>query len=469
MGGGSGSDTDCLLAALLRAGCHAEAAAFSGDDALDEAWLAAASTADGLLLVVDASRAPEARPVRQARVAALQGVRHVVLAVNKLDRMDFDEARFKAVAAAYQDLIADEFASFSAIPLSALDGDNVAQHSDRTPWYVGPSLCDALSALSPASGEDAADAAAHPERADQFEAQLLWLGKAALVPGRQYRIRLAGQDGTAMVTRIKHRLDTMTRAQLSAKRLGGHDLATVNLATAVPVAFEPRGGRRRLSRFILFDLQTGEQAGVGCIEFALRRASNLHWQAMALNKTSRAAIKSQTPCCIWFTGLSGSGKSTVANMLEKQLHVEGKHTYLLDGDNVRHGLNRDLGFTEADRVENIRRVAEVARLMVDAGLIVLVSFISPFRSERRMARSLFGSEEFVEVFVDTPIAACEARDVKGLYAKARRGELKNFTGIDSPYEPPECPEVRLDTLRYSPDACAGQVLNVLLGGGSMVL
>jgi bifunctional enzyme CysN/CysC len=300
-----------------------------------------------------------------------------------------------------------------------------------------------------------------PEVADQFEAKLLWMTEHAMSPGRQYVMKLASKEVTATITEIKYRVDVNTGAQLAAKTLGLNEIASVKLSTAAPVVFEPYALNRVLGSFILIDKLSLETVGAGMIDFALRRASNIHWQALELNKTSRAEQKHQQPRCIWFTGLSGSGKSTIANMLDKRLHADGKHTYLLDGDNVRHGLNRDLGFTEVDRVENIRRIAEVAKLMVDAGLIVLVSFISPFRNEREMARELFDSGEFVEVFVDTSLEECEKRDVKGLYAKARQGQLKNFTGIDSPYEVPERPEIRLLTQQDSVEICVEKILKCL--------
>ena len=302
----------------------------------------------------------------------------------------------------------------------------------------------------------AADAA--PAVADQFEAKLLWMIDHPMMPGRQYLMKLACKEVTATITEIKYREDVNTGVHLAAKTLGLNEIATVKLSTSAPVVFEPYGVNHTLGAFILVDKLTFDTVGAGMIDFALRRASNIHWQALELNKAARAEQKHQAPKCIWFTGLSGSGKSTIANLLEKRLHADGKHTYLLDGDNVRHGLNRDLGFTEADRVENIRRVAELARLMVDAGLIVLVSFISPFEAERRMARALFAEDEFVEVFVDTSLQECERRDVKGLYAKARRGELQNFTGIDSPYEPPVAPEVHLHPDQVPPESCVETVL-----------
>jgi bifunctional enzyme CysN/CysC len=304
-------------------------------------------------------------------------------------------------------------------------------------------------------------AAAPPEVADQFEAKLLWMVEHAMTPGRQYLMKIACKEVTATITAIKYREDVNTGAHLAAKSLGLNEIAVVNLSTGAPLVFEPYGVNRVMGGFILIDKLTFETVGAGMIDFALRRASTIHWQMLEINKSERAAQKHQASRCIWFTGLSGSGKSTIANLLEKRLHAEGKHTYVLDGENVRHGLNRDLGFTEADRVENVRRVAEVARLMADAGLIVLVSFISPYTSERRMARDLFEPGEFVEVFVDTPVEECERRDAKGLYARARQGGLENFTGIDSPYERPQAPEVHLRTPEMSPEDCVEAVLRAL--------
>ena len=299
------------------------------------------------------------------------------------------------------------------------------------------------------------------EPADQFEVRLQWKHPHPLIPGRPYRLRIGDREVVATVTMIKYREDAQSGARLAARALGAGEVGVANLSTNRAIAFQPFAVDREQGSFALLDKESGEALGTGTIDFALRRAANVHWQALDVDKAARAALKHQAPRCIWFTGLSGSGKSTLANLLEKRLHAKGLHTYTLDGDNVRHGLNRDLGFTEADRVENIRRVAEVARLMVDAGLVVLVAFISPFRAERRMARELFAAGEFVEVFVDAPLAECERRDTKGLYAKARRGELANFTGIDSPYEPPEAPEIRLHTAEQPAAACVQGIIDAL--------
>ncbi|WP_295445354.1 sulfate adenylyltransferase subunit CysN [uncultured Thiodictyon sp.] len=502
-----------------------------------------ASTADLAVILIGARKGVLTQTRRHSRIVAMMGIRHVVLAVNKMDLVGCDQAIYDGIVADYQTFAAGfAFSSIQAIPLSGLDGDNVLNHSTRMPWYSGPTLMEYLDtvgvhapnerdafrlpvqwvnrpnldfrgfcgriaegAVRPGdtvrvlpsgvtvqvkailAGFDEVDmatagdavtltlteevdasrgdvlvaAAAPAEVADQFEAKLLWMVEHPMSPGRQYLLKLACKEVTATITDIKYREDVNTGTHLAAKTLGLNEIATVNLSTSAPLVFEPYGANRVLGGFILIDKLTFETVGAGMIDFALRRANNIHWQALELSKTVRAAQKHQAPRCIWFTGLSGSGKSTIANVLEKRLHAEGKHTYLLDGDNVRHGLNRDLGFTEADRVENIRRVAEVARLMVDAGLIVLVSFISPFISERRMARELFAPGEFLEVFVDTPIEECERRDVKGLYAKARAGTLKNFTGIDSPYEAPQAPELHLHAGQLSTQACVDALVGAL--------
>lgn len=311
-------------------------------------------------------------------------------------------------------------------------------------------------------GDVLSAAAAPAEVTDQCEATLLWLCDRELVAGRPYFLKIHTKDVSATVTDIKYRLDVNTGAKLAAKSLALNEIASVNLSISQPVAFEPYAVNRRLGAFILIDKQTSDTVGAGMIQHALRRSTNIQWQHLDVGKVARAAQKHQKPMCLWFTGLSGSGKSTIANLVERRLLAEGRHTYLLDGDNVRHGLNRDLGFTEADRVENIRRVAEVARLMVDAGLIVLVSFISPFRAERRLARELMAPGEFVEIFVDTPLEECERRDPKGLYAKARQGLVKNFTGLDSAYERPEAAEIILDTVAHDAAACADMICRLIV-------
>lgn len=503
-----------------------------------------ASTADLAVILVDARKGLLPQTHRHSRIVAMMGIRHIVLAINKMDLVAWDAVRYDALKNDYRTFSAKlGFASCVAIPVSGLDGDNVQRRSPRAPWYAGPTLMEHLSTvqvypplrreafrmpvqwvnrpdadfrsfcgriaegqvrvsdtvrIQPSGvltqvqsilagfdnvaaagigesialtfstevdvsrGDMVSSSAAPVEVADQFCARLLWMSQHPLIPGRQYLLKCASKEVGATVMDIRFREDVSTGAQLAAKVLHLNEIATVHLSVSAPLVFEPYSVNRTLGGFILIDKLSFETVGAGMLEFALRRADNIQWQALDVNKTVRAAHKLQTPRCVWFTGLSGSGKSTIANLLEKHLHAAGKHTYLLDGDNVRHGLNRDLGFTEADRVENIRRVAEVARLMVDAGLIVLVSFISPFRSERRMARTLFVDGEFVEVFVDTPLAECERRDVKGLYAKARRGELKNFTGIDSPYEAPESPELTLDTVSTPLEDAITQLMQRLL-------
>ncbi len=505
-----------------------------------------ASTADLAILLVDARKGVLIQTRRHARIVAMMGIDHVVLAVNKMDLVGYGAEAFEQVIRDFHAAAETHgFAAVQAIPLSALEGDNVFSRSARMPWYQGPSLMEHLDAVDavrgscagpfrmpvqwvnrPDSGfrgfqgriaqgilrigedlrvlpsgfmtrvreilvgdrlaeqceagesvtlvlEDELDvsrgdvlaaADAPPQVADQFEARLLWMSEHPLVAGRPYLVKLHTQEVSGSVTAIKHRVDVNTGQALAARTLGLNDVGVVNLGLQRPAAFEPYADNRTLGGFILIDKLSLETVGAGMIDFALRRASNIHWQALDVDREARALIKHQRPACVWFTGLSGSGKSTLASLLEKRLHAEGRHTFILDGDNVRHGLSRDLGFTEADRVENIRRIAEVARLMTDAGLIVLVSFISPFRAERRMARELFPEGEFLEVFVDAPLEVCEGRDVKGLYAKARRGELPNFTGIDSAYEPPEHPEVHLRTDRDDPEACVERILARLVPG-----
>jgi len=302
-----------------------------------------------------------------------------------------------------------------------------------------------------------------PQAADQFEATIVWMADEALLPGRPYWLKLGTQTVSATIQPPKYQVNVNTLEQLAAKTLELNAIGVATFATDKPIVFEPYAESRDLGGFILIDKITNATVAAGMIHFALRRAENVHWQAIDVTREAHAAQKGQQAKLLWFTGLSGSGKSTIANLVEKKLHALGKHSFLLDGDNVRHGLNRDLGFTDADRVENIRRVGEVAKLMTDAGLIVLTAFISPFRAERELVRSMLPAGEFVEIHVDTPLDVAEARDVKGLYAKARAGQLKNFTGIDSPYEPPEAPEIVINTVDMSPEEAAERIVEQVIG------
>ncbi|WP_446903293.1 sulfate adenylyltransferase subunit CysN [Burkholderia sp. YIM B11467] len=504
-----------------------------------------ASTADLAVILIDARKGVLTQTRRHSHLVALIGIKRVVLAINKMDLVDYDPAVFERIDADYRAFAAElGLSEIVSIPMSALRGDNVIVPSTRMPWYAGPTLMQHLDTLplaarvtrdepfrlpvqwvnrphlnfrgyagSIASGEirvgervrvlpsgkesrvasvitqsgesdiaragDAvtltladeidisrgdliARADAPPEVADQFEATLVWMHDEPLLPGRPYLVKLGTQTVGATSATPKYKIDVNTREHLAARTLALNEIGVCNLSFDRPVAFDPYDRNRHTGGFIVIDRFTNDTVGAGMLHFALRRAHNVHWQAVDVDRAARAEQKAQTPRIVWLTGLSGAGKSTIANLVEKRLHALGRHTYLLDGDNVRHGLNRDLGFTEADRVENIRRVAEVARLMLDAGLITLVSFISPFRAERDMARALVGPDEFVEVFVDTPLAIAEERDPKGLYKKARRGELKHFTGIDSPYEPPAQPELRVDTVAESPEAAADRIVAYLL-------
>nr|WP_182335109.1 sulfate adenylyltransferase subunit CysN [Stenotrophomonas acidaminiphila] len=503
-----------------------------------------ASTADLAVVLVDARKGLLQQTRRHSYIISLLGIGQVVLAVNKMDLVDYDAAVFERIAGEYAALAAQMgIAHVQAIPLSALEGQNLSARSALMPWYAGPTLLEHLDTMAIAGhgaggglrlpvqwvnrphqdfrgfagtlaagqvragdavvvlpsarrstvrevlgpdgpldvaragqavtlvladeidvsrGDVIAAAGDPPEVADQFAAHVLWMDDAALLPGRPYWLQIGSRTVAASISEIKHRVDVNTQDKLAAKRLELNEVGYCNLSLDEPIAFEPYARNRALGGFILIDRQSNATVAAGTLDFALRRAGNVHWQHLDVDRAARARIKGQTPRVLWFTGLSGAGKSTIANQVEKRLHARGCHTFLLDGDNVRHGLNRDLGFTDEDRVENIRRVAEVARLMVDAGLIVLVSFISPFRAERQMARERFAGGEFIEIFVDVPLEVAEARDVKGLYRKARAGQIPNFTGIDSPYEPPEAPELHLYADGEALDAMADQVVRLAL-------
>ena len=502
-----------------------------------------ASTADLAVLLVDARKGVLAQTRRHSLICSLFGIRHVVLAVNKLDLVGFDRAVFERIVADYAGFAAElNFGSLAAIPLSARFGDNLTERSERTPWYDGPSLLDYLEnvevgeapgdqpfrfpvqwvnrpnadfrgfagtvtagsvapgdpirvmgstrgsrvreivsfagSLARAAAGDAVtltledeidvargDLLVHPEApaefADQFAAHLVWMKDEALVPGRSYWLKLGTRTVSATITALKHRIDVDSGAHVAARTLALNEIGFCNLATSVPVAFDLYAKGRDTGGFILIDRLTQETAAAGVIAFALRRAANIHWHESAISPQQRADLKGHRPAVLWFTGLSGAGKSTIANRLEQKLLAIGCHTMLLDGDNVRHGLNRDLGFTDTDRVENIRRVGEVARLMSDAGLIVICAFISPFRADRQMAREIAAPHAFLEVFIDTPIAECIRRDPKGLYAKAQAGALPNFTGIDSAYEAPQVPDIRLTTVEADADALADRLVEEL--------
>jgi bifunctional enzyme CysN/CysC len=503
-----------------------------------------ASTADLAVILIDARKGVLTQTRRHSFLAHMIGIRNLVLAVNKMDLVGYDQAVFAAIVADYR-AFADSIGveAFTAMPVSGLVGDNVTTRSTNMPWHAGPTLLAALesaeidinaaqaqpfrlpvqwvnrpnldfrgfaglvasgsvsvgdavrilpsgrtttvSRILTAQGDanravagqsitlcladetdcsrgDVVSAAANPpEVADQFEAMIVWMSDEELLPGRPYWLKLGTQTVTATIQRPKYKVNVNTMEQLAAKTLDLNAIGIANLSTSQPLVFEPYEQSHTLGGFILIDKLTHATVAAGMLHFALRRSQNVHWQALDVSRETHAGMKHQRPMVLWFTGLSGAGKSTIANLVEKKLAALGRHTFLLDGDNVRHGLNKDLGFTDADRVENIRRVGEVARLMTDAGLIVLTAFISPFRAERQMVRDMMAPGEFIEVFVDTPLAAAEARDVKGLYRKARAGQLKNFTGIDSPYEAPEHPEIRIDTTRLTPEQAADLIVSKL--------
>jgi bifunctional enzyme CysN/CysC len=510
-----------------------------------------ASTADVAVILIDARKGVLTQTRRHTYLAALLGIRHVVLAVNKMDLIDYSRDLFARIEAEYR-----AFASHTAlddvacIPIAAVHGTNIAFRGTETPWYSGPTLIDYLETVQvdrdeasmpfrlpvqwvnrphlefrgfagtisggtlhkgdpvcvlPSGAqsritsvlvgdEEAASAvagqavtvtlsdeidvsrgnvlaalAAPPKVADQFEATVVWMHERPMLRGRSYLLKVGTQTVVATVSPLKYKVDVNTLERIAANKLELNDIGVCHLELSEPIVFEPYSESRDLGGFILIDRITNTTVGAGLLHFALRRSSNVRWQVLDINKAARADLNGHKPCVVWFTGLSGAGKSTIANILERRLHALGAHTYVLDGDNVRHGLNKDLGFTDADRVENIRRIAEVAKLMVDAGLIVLVSFISPFRLERRMARELLQPDEFIEVFVDTPLDVAEARDPKGLYKKARQGQLKNFTGIDSAYEPPERPELRIETTRLTAEQATNEIVNYLHHTGAILL
>jgi len=499
-----------------------------------------ASTADAAVLLVDARKGVLTQTRRHSYLAHLVGIRRVVLAVNKMDLVDYDQNDFDAIVADYRTVAeATGVEEWDAIPLSGLAGDNVASRSGAMPWYDGPSLIEWLDTVPIEAGQDAgplrmpvqwvnrpshdfagqvaagsvrpgdavrvlpsgrsatvarivtadgdleqavagqsvtltlneevdcsrgdviADAADPPQASDQFEVTLVWMDDEPLVAGRGYWIKLGTQAATATIQHPKYQVNVNTLEHLAAPHLELNAIGVAEMLVDRDLVFEPYDKSRELGGFILIDKLTNATVAAGMIHFALRRASNIHWQHLDVSRETHARLKGQKPAVLWFTGLSGAGKSTIANLVEKKLAARGRHTFLLDGDNLRHGLNKDLGFTDSDRIENIRRVGEVAKLMADAGLIVLTAFISPFRAEREMVRAMMAEGEFVEIFVDTPLAEAERRDPKGLYAKARAGTLANFTGIDSPYEPPLNPDVRIDTTHMSADEAADAVIAAL--------
>jgi bifunctional enzyme CysN/CysC len=503
----------------------------------------AASTSDVAIVLADARKGVLVQTRRHSTIAELMGIKHIILAVNKMDLVEWSESAFRDIEREYREAVASfGFRSVTAIPMSARSGENLTRRGDSSVWYDGPTLLEKLDSfelddesdsgpfrmpvqwvsrpnadfrgfagtvtnghlvvggtvVASGSGQSArvsrivtmdgdlqhavagdavtlvldheidisrgdvlAAEALPMELADQFSAHLIWLNEAPLVPGRAYLIKIGTRTVSGSVTRIRHRIDVNTRQELHADKLVLNDVAKVQLSLAQPVAWMPYGESRDLGGFIVIDRQTNNTVGVGMLDFALTRSANLRWQEIDTDRHARAQLKGQRPAVLWFTGLSGAGKSTIANLVEKRLFALGKHTYMLDGDNVRHGLNRDLGFTEADRVENIRRVSEVSALFAEAGLIVLVSFISPYRSEREAARSRLPEGEFLEVFVDTPLEECAARDPKGLYQKAMAGQIPNFTGVSAPYEPPLAPEIHLRTTEAPADVMAERVVAIL--------
>ncbi len=504
-----------------------------------------ASTADVAVLLIDARKGILTQTRRHSFLVHLIGIRNVILAVNKMDLVDYSQSVFDAIVADYRQFaLSIGLETFTALPISGLAGDNITSRSGNMPWYAGPHLMEHLETVTVQVAADAekpfrlpvqwvnrphldfrgfsgqiASGIVHvgddvrilpsgkttrvsrivtmdgdlqqaaagqsitlcfadevdcsrgnvisiadqpPQMADQFEASLVWMAEQPMLPGRGYWLKLGTQTVSATVQPPKYQININTLEQLAAKTLDLNDIAVVNFTTDAPLCFEPYTQNRQLGGFILIDKMTNATVAAGMINFALRRSQNVHWQAMDVTREARTILKNQASLLLWFTGLSGAGKSTIANLVEKKLHRMNRHTFLLDGDNVRHGLNKDLGFTEADRIENIRRVGEVAKLMVDAGLIVITAFISPFRAERQMVRDMLPEGDFVEIHVNTLLAVAEARDVKGLYKKARAGTLKNFTGIDSPYEAPTTAELVIDTSSLSPEQAADVIVDYVL-------
>ncbi|MGN8000738.1 sulfate adenylyltransferase subunit CysN [Sphingomonas sp. 22176] len=511
-----------------------------------------ASTADLAVILIDARKGVLTQTKRHSFLAHLLGIRHLVVAVNKMDLVDYDQAVFERIVDAYAEFAQSiGIQDFTPIPISGFQGDNVTTRSEAMPWFTGPVLLDHLESVEVdadidrikpfrmpvqwvnrpnldfrgfagmiasgtirpgdpvrilpsgrtstvarivamggdrdiavagesvtltladevdcSRGDVIATADAPPQAADQFKATLVWMDPAELLPGRAYWLKLGTQTVSAVIRAPEYAIDVNTMARAPAKTLALNDIGVAEVVTDRAIVFEPYAESHDLGGFILIDKLTNATVGAGMLDFALRRAQNVHWQAVEITREAHAQQKGQQPRLLWFTGLSGSGKSTIANLVEKKLHALGKHSFLLDGDNIRHGLNRDLGFSDQDRVENIRRIGEVAKLMTDAGLIVLTAFISPFRAERAMVRALLPAGEFFEIFVDTPIEEAERRDVKGLYKKARAGEIANFTGISSPYEPPSAPEIRIDTTRTSPEEAAELIVEAIMGVWSPML
>jgi len=502
-----------------------------------------ASNSDLAVILIDARKGVLTQTKRHSYICSLLGIRHVVVAVNKIDLVDHSGATFHRILADYLEFARGlHFQSIAAIPMSARFGDNVTSHSTKMPWYEGPTLLEHLEGIDidrdvlakpfrlpvqwvnrpnldfrgfsgtvasgtirpgdrvtvAASGKESTVArlvtydgdlqearpgdpvtitltdeidvargdvlsrnTERPEVTDQFAAHILWMSDEPMLPGRSYLIRIGTKFVPARITALKHKVDVNTLEHLAGRTLALNEIGFCNVSTSLPVAFDPYDENRETGAFIVIDRFTNSTAGAGMVSFGLRRATNVHRQDLLVDKAARARLNGHRPAILWFTGLSGSGKSTIANLVEQALHRRGVHTYMLDGDNVRHGLNRDLGFTDADRVENIRRVGEAAKLFVDAGLVVLCSFISPFRAERRMVRELVGGNEFLEIYVDTPIEECVRRDPKGLYARAVKGQIKNFTGIDSPYEAPEHAEITIRTGETTADHAAASVIHML--------